>query len=568
MLYYVRLFEGRTGRAIASVSEPSEPQWSPEPGIVVPRYETHLRYDDKRRELIGDLDYIVVGSGCGGSVVAHELQKAGKRVLVIEAGSFFVPGTYDARAGLDFYEARGLRTTADGGIFVLNGEAVGGGGTINVDMAFPPTLPIIAARVERWRALGLIPDDLWTPEELQRAADWTARQFGTRHVRADEINAHNRLLLEGGRARGLAPERYHLNTYAPGESPLRRSDKRGPVDALLMPAMSAAERPVTLLPDARVLRVLMESGVAVGVELETHAPHDKPGVVADPSGLRIPRGTKLSVRARQVVLAAGNLGSSALLLRSRIGHPEIGRGFVMHPFLLLIGEFKQRIDGHSGLSSSIYASDFITTDFSRKAPDFLLEVAAARPEVCAAMCPGPASQVHRMVQRYRSLGGIGVVLLDEPSPHNRVGIDARGKARVFYRLSESDKQRLRNGIVESGKILFEAGAERILMPSFEAKAAADGYQGIVEHPEQLTTMTDELEFRTNQTPLFGAHMMSGNKLAVAPELGVVTPEYEVRGARGLYLVDASIFPSSIGANPMQSIYGVAKIFCDRHLARS
>ncbi len=34
------------------------------------------------------------------------------------------------------------------------------------------------------------------------------------------------------------------------------------------------------------------------------------------------------------------------------------------------------------------------------------------------------------------------------------------------------------------------------------------------------------------------------------------------GTEGLYVVDGSIFPTSVGANPMQSIYTVAKIFAD------
>jgi choline dehydrogenase-like flavoprotein len=34
--------------------------------------------------------------------------------------------------------------------------------------------------------------------------------------------------------------------------------------------------------------------------------------------------------------------------------------------------------------------------------------------------------------------------------------------------------------------------------------------------------------------------------------------------KGLYVVDGSIFPTSVGANPMQSIYTIAKIFADHN----
>jgi choline dehydrogenase-like flavoprotein len=47
---------------------------------------------------------------------------------------------------------------------------------------------------------------------------------------------------------------------------------------------------------------------------------------------------------------------------------------------------------------------------------------------------------------------------------------------------------------------------------------------------------------------------------------VVSRDFRVWGTRNLYVVDGSVFPTSIGANPMQSIYTFAKIFADRVLA--
>jgi choline dehydrogenase-like flavoprotein len=184
------------------------------------------------------------------------------------------------------------------------------------------------------------------------------------------------------------------------------------------------------------------------------------------------------------------------------------------------------------------------------------------------MCPGSPAQVYRMVKNYRNLGGLGVVLLDEASPSNRVDLDRFGKPRISYQLSDADKRRFRQGLVEGAEILFAAGAERILLPSFETRPTPTGEQGIISSRSAIEPMISSLQFRSNQTPLFAAHMMAGNKLGLSAEQSVVTPDYEVRGTRGLYVADASVFPGSIGANPMQSIYCVAKIFCDRHLART
>ena len=58
-------------------------------------------------------------------------------------------------------------------------------------------------------------------------------------------------------------------------------------------------------------------------------------------------------------------------------------------------------------------------------------------------------------------------------------------------------------------------------------------------------------------------MQSTDKMGSGSSNSVVSRDFRVWGTEGLYVVDGSIFPTSIGANPMQSIYTFAKIFADR-----
>jgi len=58
-------------------------------------------------------------------------------------------------------------------------------------------------------------------------------------------------------------------------------------------------------------------------------------------------------------------------------------------------------------------------------------------------------------------------------------------------------------------------------------------------------------------------MQATNKMGRHENDSVVSGDFEVFGRRNLYIVDGSVFPTSIGANPMQSIYTFAKIFADR-----
>jgi choline dehydrogenase-like flavoprotein len=69
--------------------------------------------------------------------------------------------------------------------------------------------------------------------------------------------------------------------------------------------------------------------------------------------------------------------------------------------------------------------------------------------------------------------------------------------------------------------------------------------------------------------LTAAHIQAANKIGPSPDVAVVSTRQRVwnvltRGeVPNLYVMDSSVFPTSVGANPMQSIYTFAKIFADR-----
>lgn len=57
-------------------------------------------------------------------------------------------------------------------------------------------------------------------------------------------------------------------------------------------------------------------------------------------------------------------------------------------------------------------------------------------------------------------------------------------------------------------------------------------------------------------------LQATNKMSAREQDGVVAQDFHVWGTQHLYVVDGSIFPTSVGANPMQTIYTIAKIFAD------
>ena len=59
------------------------------------------------------------------------------------------------------------------------------------------------------------------------------------------------------------------------------------------------------------------------------------------------------------------------------------------------------------------------------------------------------------------------------------------------------------------------------------------------------------------TRVFSAHVMGGCGMAGRPEQGVVRPDGTHWQLQGLSVHDGSLFPTSVGANPQLSIYGLA-----------
>lgn len=504
----------------------------------------------------GIFDFIVVGSGPAGSVIAHEMASKGFRVIVLEQGSFVLPGAVDSRRIMDLHESFGMRISDDSGMIFRNGNAVGGGATINVDLAFSPLRPLIRHQVENWRKNNRIRSDQFLEPEVKRAYDWIREKVGTRTLSENEINANNRILWDGALRSGRKPSLYDLNTYPDNGSPSPAINKKGATEAFLVPAMRDRKNPLAIVPGAKVSRIVWKRPTASGEQIATGVEFVKvpvwkgKGSIPDPHNLRIQDGQTVRVEARYVIVSAGALGSPAVLLRSGLTNPQIGAGVVAHPSIPLIGIFNHEIKAWEGTPASVFVDDHAISSGT------VLESMSADASYAAMMLPGDRYQIFELVRRAPQLGGFGVMLVDRPHETNRVQLDYDGNPEIKYLINKDDGERLAKAVADALPMFFHAGAKSVYIPSNEVRVEFTS-------PVQADEIKRKLKFKPFRTTITSAHLQSTCKMGTHPKNSVVDTQHRVWGTQNVFVVDGSVFPTSVGANPMQSIYTTAKLFSDR-----
>jgi len=478
-------------------------------------------------------DVVVIGSGAGGGVVAGELAARGKSVIVLERGGYANEADFshrEADALERLYDARGLRTTADVGVIILQGSCLGGGTVVNYTTSFhtPERL-----REEWARAHGL---PHFTSPEYTHSLDAVAHRIAVNTDHATP-SGRDRCLI-----RGLERLRWHHDLLPRDVQGCVQDDecgycgmgcRRGAKRSTLVTYLQDAhDRGARIVVECEARRVLLERGRAVGVEASV-------------------RGIPLTVRARAVVLACGSIHSPALLLRSGVSLPALGRHLALHPATAVFGLMEEAIRPWTGTVQAHYSDQFADLD---RGYGFKFETAPMHPSLAALAFPWESAAGHRdLMTRLPHVTLAGILLRDRDG--GRVTIDREGQPVVRYRPSAYDLAHLRRAIAAAGELLEAAGAREIwtAQSRFVAYQPGEGPGARARWLERV----DAAGLGPNQQLLVTFHQMASCRMGADPRTSVVGADNQVHGVRGLYVADASVFPSASGVNPMLTVMGIA-----------
>ncbi|HEY6449718.1 MAG TPA: GMC family oxidoreductase, partial [Candidatus Cybelea sp.] len=485
-------------------------------------------------------DVVVIGSGAGGGVVASAFARAGKRVVVLEAGGAYDARTFTQREMMmsQLYLDGGLTSTSDLGVAILAGSTVGGGTTVN----WCTCLRLPERIADEWAGQSGIPS---LGDEL--AAHY-ARIESRLDIRpAANHNANNRVILDGASALGLhaaASPRNAASDCADGCGycgfGCAYGKKQSTASTFLC---DFATNGGAIYANASAVRIETSGDRARSVVArQTVAPDD----------LRT-----FGVKADLFVVCAGALRTPGLLARSGIRNPLLGRRLFLHPVAAAVAEFDRPVEPWIGPMQSAYSDTFNYRSGNYGAK---IEVAPSHPGMAALALPWENRASHaELMSRFRNAATMFALTRDRD--HGSIDLDQEGSIR--YRLSSHDGENLLAGLSGLFDLGFAAGAVRMM--TLHAKPIE------IERSQWGRSQSDTLGARLrrigiapNRQILFSAHQMGTAAMGSERQRSVVDPSGRVWDYENLLVADASIFPQSSGVNPMLTIMAMASRIAVQH----
>ncbi|MGH7445691.1 MAG: GMC family oxidoreductase N-terminal domain-containing protein [Longimicrobiales bacterium] len=479
-------------------------------------------------------DIAIVGSGAGGGTVAAALAPLvaeGVRIIVFEQGPRLRDDEFDGSEltmAPALYEDGGGFLTADGTMTLAFGRVYGGSTVV-----YTGTSLVAPERVVRsWRVPGLHHADI-----VERSAKYR-EQNDVHLLAAEEINANNRLFVEGARVAGYTAEQFPLNVRGClGSSLCNLGCPNAAKMGTHRVQLPAAERQgVEIVTRAAVVRVEDR-------RLRVHV-HDAPaGAKGEPSSWAP---GEYDVDARVIIAAGGSIGTSALLLRSGFGErlPRLGHGFTCHPAFILVGEHERPITNDVGHPKSFFVD-------RAEAEGYVLETCMYFPFTTAKNLTGFGAEHDAMMRAFARLQMILVLACDKANEENRIEVDRAGRPVVHYTFTPDVIESMVRATRAAARIFFGAGALRVHAPT------ADPHIIARSEADEIDTRITAEHFLPGTTTVSAAHLMGGCGMGGSPAHSVCDAWGRVHGVPWLRVADSSLFPDALEINPYLTVMALA-----------
>lgn len=318
------------------------------------------------------------------------------------------------------------------------------------------------------------------------------------------------------------------------------NSKQSTLTALMEP-LRASEL-LRLLPHATVSTVHRGSdGVATGVE----------GFVNDTAtGRRI----RFRVNAKIVVVSAGALHTPALLLRSGFANRKIGKHLTLHPVVGCAGLSTEPTGLQSGVAMGVVVKGHPALELPSD-PGY--GVAVETPPVNLNMMGLISKWDTGLFFKCYSLFWKNLLVYinisrDHSKESNRIALDKDGNFEIHYDVTAQDEANMMNGLIQALRIMRKTPGNRLVELSHETMKTFTDFR----NDEAFEAYINEVKaggLARGQFNVFSAHQMGSCRMAAKPEEGPVSPRGSLFECQNVFVADASLFPTSLGVNPMITV---------------
>lgn len=481
-----------------------------------------------------ETDIVIIGSGAGGSNAARILSKRHK-VLIVEEGPYQRASDFEGEynAYKELYQEGSSRTTKDRSIRVLQGRAVGGSALVNWTTSFRTP----KATLDHWKErYGIDFGDRLDFSETEKSygiSKW--------HMAPNKNNEKLKLACES-----MGWEWDVVKRNVKGCANLGLCGLGCPINAKQSPIVSSLPRAqkngAQIVYNLKALKLVHRGDKIEG--LECAARNGK---------------TKTRIKAKKYILSAGAIGTPAIMLRSGLKDRSgmTGKRTFLHPVCLSAAFYKEDIEGAKGAPQSVYSDHFLRRKFEGTM-GYKLETAPIYPVLYASAFSAHGEE-HRKLMEQRPKSAAHIALMRDgfhpESPGGQVELDKFGNPLLDYEITPYVWQGLQEALANMAQAQLASGAQKVspgLAVSRFFTDAEEAKRFIMQAPRE------PMKF-----PVFSAHVMGGALMGARPGASVVDLNGRHRDYANLYVMDASVFPTSVGANPMETIFAVTSYLANK-----